>query len=92
MAEYTPGSQGRRVARARGVRHHEVLGRWPVLGEPWARNIEARRIGGDSEPPPAARAGAQADTDGITPLEAINRAFGLPPEHGRDEVKRRRAL
>lgn len=90
MAEYTPGSMGGGATRARGARHHEVLARWPVLGEPWARGIETRRLGGDPEPPPAARTGAQAADGGITPLEAINRAFGIPDEHGLDEIERRR--
>lgn len=34
------------------VRHRDVLGRWPVLAEDWARQIEARR---EEEVNPAGR-------------------------------------
>jgi len=39
---------------------------------------------------PAARTGANAAERGITPRQAINRALGLPDDHGVDEVQRRR--
>lgn len=78
-------------AGGRDIRLREVLNRWPVLPEEWARNLEARRTHVDeSAIPPAARTGANAVDVGITPLEAINRALGLPDDHGADEINRRR--
>jgi len=75
----------------RDLRLRAVLDRWPVLPEDWARTLEARRTQADSNPlPPAARSGANAPDAGITPLEAINRALGLPDNHGADEIARRR--
>jgi hypothetical protein len=41
----------RNFARAENVwflRHREALARWPVLGEPWARRIEERRVAAES--------------------------------------------
>ena len=29
------------------MRHADALARWPILDEPWARRIEARRLGVD---------------------------------------------
>lgn len=79
-------------AGGREIRFREVLARWPVLSEDWARTLEARRTQADANPlPPAARSGANAPNAGITPLEAINRALGLPDDHGADEIVRRRA-
>ena len=78
-------------AGGRDVRFRDVLSRWPVLPEDWARNLEARRTHvDDSAIPPAARTGANAVDAGITPLEAINRALGRPDDHGADEIVRRR--
>lgn len=78
-------------AGGREVRFRQVLDRWPVLHEPWAQDIEARRTSAvDAALAPAARAGANAVDAGITPLAAINRALGLPDDHGADEVTRRR--
>jgi len=77
-------------AGGRDVRFREVLARWPVLQEDWARSLEARRTHVDTPVPPAARTGANAADAGITPLEAINRALGLPDDHGADEIVRRR--
>ena len=69
-----------------------MLSRWPVIAEPWAQDLEGRRV--DAATPqeisPAARTGANAAEQGITPLQAINRALGLPDDHGVDEVERRR--
>ena len=83
--------RARAGAGGREARWREVLGRWPVLPEQWARDLEARRTHVDEDAiPPAARSGANAVDAGITPLEAINRALGLPDDHGADEVARRR--
>jgi len=47
----TPPPPARDDARSRAradliwyLRHAEALARWPVLGEPWARRIEDRRL------------------------------------------------
>lgn len=78
-------------AGAREARWLEVLARWPVLPEQWARDLEARRTAAVSEAIPSAPTGsANAVEVGITPLQAINRALGLPDDHGADEVARRR--
>lgn len=41
------------------MRHADALARWPVLAEPWAQEIERRRVGpedeGPSEPPSSTR-------------------------------------
>lgn len=68
------------AGRTRQLRHDEVLGRWPVLNEPWALSIERGRevtqpVGG----PPK---------NGIDPLTAINRHMGLPDDYGRDAVQK----
>ncbi|MBL6632974.1 MAG: hypothetical protein ISP32_01095 [Thermoleophilia bacterium] len=92
MAEYTPGSARAQGSSARDARWVAVLSRWPVLAEPWAQDLERRRTQ-DADPgevSPAARTGANAAEQGITPLQAINRALGLPDDHGIDEVARRR--
>ncbi|MBM3634496.1 MAG: hypothetical protein FJW99_04295 [Actinobacteria bacterium] len=92
MAEYTPGRGAPTGAAGREARWAAVLARWPVLAEPWAQDMERRRVDA-SEPArvsPAARTGANAVELGITPLQAINRALGLPDDHGVDEVQRRR--
>lgn len=92
MAEYTPGRGQPQGAAARDARFVAVLARWPVLAEPWAQDLERRRTGADepAQVPLAARTGANAAEQGITPLQAINRALGLPDDHGIDEVQRRR--
>jgi len=56
------------------ARHLEVLERWPVLAEDWARKLEAHRLAGAA---PATPAGAPRDEGrAITPREAIDRALG----------------
>ncbi|MGB0731343.1 MAG: hypothetical protein ACPGRF_04120 [Miltoncostaeaceae bacterium] len=92
MAEYTPGRGAPTGAAGRDARHVAVLRRWPVIAEPWAQRLEARRVDASvsGEVSPAARVGANAAEQGITPLQAINRALGLPDDHGVDEVQRRR--
>jgi hypothetical protein len=43
--------ENRNFARAEGVwylRHSSVLSRWPVLAEPWAQRVEARRLSVES--------------------------------------------
>ena len=62
------------AGRTREARHSEVLSRWPVLGEPWARDLEERRI--------MAQAPTRTPMQGISPLVAINRKLGLPDDHG----------
>ena len=42
--------ENRNFARAEGLwymRHADALARWPILDEPWARRIEAKRLGVD---------------------------------------------
>ncbi len=92
MAEYTPGRGGPSGGGSRDARLAAVLGRWPVLSEPWAQDLERRRVHASTpdEASPAARTGANAAAQGITPLQAINRALGLPDDDGVDEVQRRR--
>lgn len=92
MAEYTPGSTRTQGAGGRDARWVAVLSRWPVVAEPWAQDLERRRTQATDpgEVSPAARTGANAAEQGITPLQAINRALGLPDDHGIDEVARRR--
>lgn len=44
--------ENRNFARPEGLhylRHADALARWPILDEPWARQIEAKRLG--KEPP-----------------------------------------
>lgn len=77
------GAPKQAAGRTRLLRHTEVLDRWPVLNEDWARRIERSRVvvtvpGG---PPPG----------GIDPLTAINRRMGLPDDHGRDAVRQAQA-
>lgn len=92
MAEYTPGRGAPTGTAGREARLSAVLARWPVLAEPWAQDLERRRTAASepAEVSPAARTGANAAEQGITPLQAINRALGLPDDHGVDEVQRRR--
>lgn len=68
-------------ASSRTHRHSEVLGRWPVLGERWAQRVETRRTAAPAVVPIGPGAG-----EGITPLVAINRALGLPDDHGVDAI------
>ncbi len=67
-------------ARTRQGRHDEVLGRWPVINEPWALRIERSRA--------VAQTPGRPPSDGIDPLTAINRHMGLPDDHGRDAVQK----
>jgi hypothetical protein len=92
MAEYTPGRSAPTGAAGRDARWAAVLARWPVIAEPWAQDLERHRVdtSAPKEVSPAARTGANAAEQGITPLQAINRALGLPDDHGVDEVQRRR--
>ena len=43
-----PGDPGRTIVSRgenyRHIRHAEVLARWPVLAEPWARRVEDARL------------------------------------------------
>jgi hypothetical protein len=42
--------ENRNFARVEGLwymRHADALARWPILDEPWARRIEAKRLGVD---------------------------------------------
>jgi len=72
-------------ARRRRDRHQEVLGRWPVLAEEWARAVEAARLGERPASP------ATEPREIITPLEAINRALGIADDDGVDAIERARA-
>ena len=56
------------------ARHLEVLGRWPVLAEEWARSLEARRLADAA--PPADTGTPRDEARAITPREAIDRALG----------------
>ncbi|MSO44637.1 MAG: hypothetical protein EXQ74_04950 [Thermoleophilia bacterium] len=84
MAEYTPGGGGVSAIGARDVRFRAVLSRWPVVGEPWAQALERRRIQAveDVYVSPGAKVGANVAAQGITALQAINRALGLPDDDG----------
>jgi hypothetical protein len=62
------------AGRTRQARHAEVLDRWPVLAEQWARGLEQRRV--------AKQAPERTPMQGISPLAAINRRLGLPDDHG----------
>jgi len=62
------------AGRTRQARHTEVLDRWPVLAEQWARDLEQHRV--------ATQAPERAPMQGISPLAAINRKLGLPDDHG----------
>jgi hypothetical protein len=64
--------------RTRDLRHTEILSRWPVLGEQWAKELEERRILG--------QAPTRTPLQGISPLTAINRKLGLPDNHGADAI------
>lgn len=92
MAEYTPGRGAPAGGATREARHSAVLARWPVIAESWAQDLERRRVSTSeaTEASPAAWVGTNAVEQGITPLQAINRALGLPDDHGIDEVERRR--
>jgi hypothetical protein len=69
-------------ANSRTVRHHEVLARWPVLREGWAQRVERARTETTTEKPYV----GPGSGVGITPLTAINRALGLPDDHGVDAI------
>ncbi len=74
----------------RDVRHREVLAHWPVLQEPWARDVEDHRTRvEESSTPQAPRASINAVDAGVTPLEAINRALGLPDDDGTHKTSQR---
>jgi hypothetical protein len=81
--------EGARISGGnRTQRHEAVLARWPVIGEGWALRIEGRRTtaAGPGRPPAGPPA---AGTPQVTPLTAINRAMGLPDDHGADAIRRR---
>jgi hypothetical protein len=44
-----PGDPSRTIVSRgenyRHIRHADVLARWPVIGEAWARSVEATRLG-----------------------------------------------
>jgi len=49
------GEDERRMIFAKGenyrhIRHAQILERWPILAEPWARKIEQRRLTLDRTP------------------------------------------
>lgn len=69
-----PGQPKQPAGRTRLARHTEVLNRWPVLAEHWARELEQRRV--------ATQAPERTPMQGISPLAAINRKLGLPDDHG----------
>lgn len=51
----TTRQEERRMIFAKGenyrhIRHAQIMDRWPVLPEPWARRIEARRLVVDRTP------------------------------------------
>lgn len=69
-------------SRRRLERHKEVLARWPVIGEAWARAVEDARLDTEPERPK----GPLARDDAITPLTAINRALGIADDDGADAV------
>jgi len=66
------------AGRTRLARHTEVLDRWPVLAEHWARELEQRRV--------ATQAPGRTPMQGISPLAAINRKLGLPDDHGANAI------
>ncbi len=70
-------------SRRRLERHNEILGRWPVIGEAWARAVEEARVGAEPETPK----GPLARDDAITPLTAINRALGIADDDGIDAIR-----
>jgi hypothetical protein len=73
-----PGQPKQPAGRTRQARHTEVLERWPVLAEHWARELEQRRV--------ATHAPGRTPMQGISPLAAINRKLGLPDDHGADAI------
>ena len=66
------------AGRSRQARHTEVLDRWPVLAEHWARELEHRRV--------SAQSPERTPMQDISPLAAINRKLGLPDDHGADAI------
>ncbi len=72
-------------SNSRSARHAEVLARWPVLAEAWAQRVEGAR------PVEVVRAVGPGAEGGISLLQAINRASGLPDDHGGDAIDRARA-
>ncbi len=56
VKEVTGGQQAeRRMIFAKGenyrhIRHAQIMERWPILPEPWARRIEMRRLTVDRTP------------------------------------------
>jgi hypothetical protein len=58
------------------TRHAETLDRWPVIGEAWARALEARRTAdGEVQPPPPPTGPLKEDREVITPKDAIEMAL-----------------
>jgi hypothetical protein len=72
------GQPKQSAGRSREARHTEVLSRWPVLGEQWAKELDDRRV--------RAQAPTRTPMQGISPLTAINRKLGLPDDHGVDAI------
>jgi hypothetical protein len=72
------GQPNQPAGRTRQARHTEVLDRWPVLAEHWARELERRRV--------ATQAPERTPMQGISPLVAINRKLGLPDNHGANAI------
>jgi hypothetical protein len=93
MAEYTPGRPAPAGAGGREQRLAAMLAKWPVLAEEWARDVEHRRTHPEAAGGVPAPTGTPANAvdSGITPLQAINRALGLPDDDGIDAVEARRA-
>jgi hypothetical protein len=68
------GQPKQTAGRTREARHSQVLSRWPVLGEQWAKGLEQRRL--------MAQSPTRTPMQGISPLVAINRKLGLPDDDG----------
>lgn len=90
IPKHASGPRGAAGTGGRDVRHREVLAHWPVLQEPWARDVEDHRTRvEESSTPQAPPASMNAVDAGVTPLEAINRALGLPDDDGTHEPSHR---
>lgn len=90
IPKHASGPRGAAGTGGRDVRHREVLAHWPVLQEPWARDVEDHRTRVDeSSLPRARRASINAVDAGVAPLEAINRALGLSDDDETHEPRQR---
>ncbi|MFZ4754847.1 MAG: hypothetical protein ACOYL4_02415 [Miltoncostaeaceae bacterium] len=90
IPKHASGPRAAGGTAGRDVRHREVLAHWPVLQEPWAREVEDHRTRvEESSTPQAPPASINAVDAGVTPLEAINRALGLSDDDGTHETSRR---